>query len=92
LQLVTQFMRSEGHVAYQSGDESEADRQLTAAVSALTRVDMQLYAALTRRRLATLAGGDRRRALQRESDDDMAAQGIRNPAAITRLLVPGFPD
>ena len=53
---------------------------------------MQLYAAVARRRLAGLVGGDRGQSLRREADEWMASQEIRNPAAMTRLLAPGFPD
>jgi hypothetical protein len=35
-------------------------------------------------------GGQRGRALQRDANDWMAAQEIRNPAALARLIAPGF--
>ena len=53
---------------------------------------MQLYAAVTRRRLAGLVKGDGGRELRRQSDEWMAAQDVRNPALLTRMLAPGFPD
>jgi hypothetical protein len=31
------------------------------------------------------------RALQRRAEEWMAAQNIKNPAAMTRMLAPGFP-
>ena len=54
--------------------------------------DMQLYAAVARRRLAALVGGDRGRELRRESDAYMTAQDVRNPAAMSRLIAPGLPE
>jgi hypothetical protein len=48
--------------------------------------------AVTRRRLGTLRRDDRGRALQREAESWMAAQQIRNPIRLTRMLAPGFPD
>ena len=37
-------------------------------------------------------GGERGRALVNEADAWMAAQGIRNPARMARLIAPGFPE
>ena len=65
---------------------------MAAAVTACERADMKLYAAVARRRLGMLQADDRGRALVREADAFMAAQGIRNPARMTRLIAPGFPD
>jgi eukaryotic-like serine/threonine-protein kinase len=66
--------------------------RLEEAVAAFDRADMRLYAAAARRRLARLLDGDRRDELVRESDAYMAAEDIRNPQAMTRLLAPGFPE
>jgi len=52
---------------------------------------MQLYAAVSRRRLGALVKGDRGRELLRQSDEWMAAQDVRNSALLTRMLAPGFP-
>jgi tetratricopeptide (TPR) repeat protein/predicted Ser/Thr protein kinase len=81
-----------GALAYSDGDIASATRHLTHAVEAFDRADMCLYAAAARRRLAAITGGDRADLLRRESDSYMAAEDIRNPASMTRLLAPGFPD
>ena len=79
-------------LANQHGDSNAAARLLNDAIDAFTLADMHLYAVAARRRLAAIVGGDRGRALQREAADWMAAQEVRNPAALTRLVAPGFPD
>jgi hypothetical protein len=53
---------------------------------------MRLYAAAARRRLGRLIGGDAGKALLVEADTWMASQGIKNPARMTAMLAPGFPD
>ena len=61
---------------------------LPATVSPVVR----LYAAVTRRRLGALVTGDRGRDLRRQADEWMATQDVRNPALLTRMFAPGFPD
>jgi len=65
---------------------------LARAADGFDRAEMHLYAAVTRRRLGALVKGERGRELQRQSDEWMAAQDVRNPALLTRMLAPGFPD
>jgi hypothetical protein len=79
-------------VAHLDGRESAAVEQLTGALEAFSAADMQLYAAVARRRLGALVGGDRGRDLRRESDAYMAAEDIRNPTAMARLIAPGLPE
>lgn len=81
-----------GALAYSGGQMTAAVTHLTLAVEAFDRADMRLYAAATRRRLGAITSGDRAEVLRRESDAYMAAEDIRNPAAMTRLLAPGFRD
>jgi hypothetical protein len=69
----------------------EARQFLTAALDAFERLGMNLYAAATRRRLAELQPREHA-GLLRQSDEWMAAQEIRNPGRITRLIAPGFAD
>ena len=52
---------------------------------------MPLYAAVARRRLGALLGGDAGRDLVAQADSWMAGQGIVNPSRMTALFAPGFP-
>jgi|RhiMethySRZTD1v2_1073278.scaffolds.fasta_scaffold00880_4 eukaryotic-like serine/threonine-protein kinase len=79
-------------LAHAEGGHDTAVARLEEAVAAFDRADMRLYAAAARRRLAAITNGDRAEALRRESDAYMADEDIRNPASMTRLLAPGFPD
>lgn len=77
-------------LARQQGDAESAAALLADAIDMFTQVDMHLYAAVARRRLGAIVGGQRGRALQREANEWMAAQEIRNPAAMAGLVAPGF--
>ena len=79
-------------VTYLEGRPGDARDMLAAAVTAFERADMKLHAAVARRRLGVLQDDERGRALVDEADAWMAAQGIRNPARMARLIAPGFPD
>ena len=72
------------------GDREAARVQLTAAAAAFDAVDLALHAAVARRRLGRLLGGDEGRALIVAADVWMAGQTIRNPERMTALLAPGF--
>jgi hypothetical protein len=61
------------------------------AADRFDRADMQLYAAVARRRIGALQDDAHGRELRRQAEDWMAAQAIRNPTAFTRMLAPGFP-
>ena len=74
------------------GRSALAPDLLERAAADFDRADMQLYAAITRRRLGALVKGDRGRDLRRQADEWMAAQDVRNPALLTRMLAPGFPE
>jgi hypothetical protein len=51
---------------------------------------MGLYAAVARRRLGQLLGGDEGEPLFAQAEELMRAQAIVNPAAITDMLAPGW--
>jgi tetratricopeptide (TPR) repeat protein len=77
-------------VAYQRNDLAEANANLSEALNGFEVADMHLYAAATRRRLGEVMGGQRGEHLVEEAARWMRSQKIRNPAALTRMLVPGF--
>ena len=79
-------------VAHQEGDRHAAVKGLVAAVDGFDAADMQLYAAICRRRLGFLVEGDQGRVFRADAGHWMAAQEIVNPAAMSRLIAPGFPD
>jgi hypothetical protein len=79
-------------VTFLEGRSGEAGEMLAAAVTAFERADMGSHAAAARRRLGGLQHDEGGRALVDEADAWMTAHGIRNPARMTRMLAPGFPD
>jgi eukaryotic-like serine/threonine-protein kinase len=78
--------------AYLDGDASSVLAYLHEAAERATRADMNLYAAVARRRIGAVQSDAQGRELQREAEAWMAAQQIKNPVAMTRMLAPGFPD
>jgi serine/threonine protein kinase len=83
-----QFIR--GGIALRRGDAAKAEELLTKAAASFEAVDMNLCAAVTRRRLGELMGGDRGRALVEEADRWMMMQQIQNPAQWAAMYSPGF--
>jgi serine/threonine protein kinase/tetratricopeptide (TPR) repeat protein len=79
-------------IASLESDTVLALRHLHAAADGFDRANMQLYAAVARRRVGAVQEDDHGREAQRHADEWMAAQNIKNPPAMTRMLVPGFPD
>ena len=79
-------------IASLEGRTALAVNHLRDAAGRFENADMRLYAAVARRRLGALEADAPGRDLQRQADEWMAAQQIRNPAAMTRMLAPGFPD
>ena len=77
-------------IAHLEKEPALAIRCLEDAIDRFDRADMKLYAAVARRRIGALREDDRGRETGREADAWMAAQNIRNPAAMTRMLAPGF--
>jgi eukaryotic-like serine/threonine-protein kinase len=78
-------------VAYLEGSTPLALRCLHEAADRFERADMNLYLAVARRRIGALQNDEHGRELQRHGENWMAAQKIKNPASMTRMLAPGFP-
>ena len=77
-------------VANLSGDRARAVAELRAAVTTFVAADMNLYAAVARRRLGALVGGDEGRTLVEQAETFMRTQQIADPDAIGEMLAPGF--
>ena len=78
-------------VAHLEGEEALAVRCLDDAIDRFDQADMKLYAAVARRRIGALWHDEERgRELSQQADEWMAAQNIKNPTAMTRMLAPGF--
>ncbi len=72
------------------GRPDAAIAPLRAAATALRTQDMGLYAAVAGRQLGLLVGGDEGTRLRADAESWMAAQTIRDPAAIARVFAPGL--
>jgi hypothetical protein len=79
-------------IAYVEGSTPLALKCLHDAADRFDRADMKLYAAVARRRIGALQDDAPGRELQRQAEEWMAAQHIKNPVCMTRMLAPGFPD
>ena len=79
-------------IAYVEGSSALALSCLHDAADRFDRADMKLYAAVARRRIGGLQDDAPGRELQRQAEEWMAAQHIKNPVGMTRMLAPGFPD
>jgi tetratricopeptide (TPR) repeat protein len=79
-------------IASVEGRREEAVACLHEAAEKFQRADMKLYLAITRCRLGMLQRDDPGQALRYEAESWMAAQQIKNPMCLTRMLAPGFPD
>jgi hypothetical protein len=80
-----------GGAAYLRCDRDAAVARLVEAEAGFTSAEMALYAAAARLRRGQLLG-DAGRDLVATADEWMAGQRICNPAAMTRMCAPGFPD
>ena len=79
-------------VVHLEGNTRFALERLHEAAARFDRADMKLYAAVTRRRIGVLEDSTHAREMQRQADEWMASQRIKNPPAMTRTLAAGFPD
>ncbi|MHC4398880.1 MAG: hypothetical protein ACYTG0_04290, partial [Planctomycetota bacterium] len=78
-------------LAAAGGDVSTTSARLKDAITHFTARDMELHAAIARRRLGELTGGDAGSRLIAEADSWMLGQNIVVPDRITGLYAPGFP-
>jgi hypothetical protein len=75
-------------VAAARGDRSRAARLFALAIEQLDAVDMNLYAAASRRRLGETLGGSEGQAQLEIADSWMNEQGIRKPARMADVFAP----
>ncbi len=73
-----------------SGRVDEAIALSREALAVLESSETMLYASAVKRSLGIQLGGDEGDALIAEADEWMGAQRIQNPAAMSRMLVPGL--
>src|SRR4029450_7207613 len=81
----------QGGVAYVEGSTPLALRCLHDAAERFDRADMKLYAAVARCRIGTLQDDAPGHELRQQAEEWMAAQHIKNPVCMPRMLAPGFP-
>jgi hypothetical protein len=79
-------------IANVEGNRAVALQLLHEALGRFERADMNLYANVTRRRIGVLQQGATGRELLGHANAWMAAQQIKNPMCMTRMLAPGFSD
>jgi hypothetical protein len=72
--------------------DQEATDELRAAVALLDEHETMLIASTARLRLATMIGEGDGKPLSAEVDQWMSEQCIDNPARMTAMLIPGWPD
>jgi eukaryotic-like serine/threonine-protein kinase len=73
-------------------DQARAIALLDQAGRALERGDMSLLAAAARRQQGMLMDSQAGQQLMREADAAMSARGVARPAAVARMLAPGFAE
>jgi hypothetical protein len=79
-----------GGVAFARGDRAAALAHVDKAAQNYEAGEMRLHAAVARRRVGQLRGGDEGRAIVSESEWWMTDQGVRNPLKLARIIAPGF--
>ncbi len=72
-----------------AGERADAIDWLRRAVERAEGVEMALHAWAARHQLGAILGGDEGKALLAQAEQSMAAEGVRAPARMARLLVPG---
>ena len=76
-------------IASVRGDWIQAARRIGFAVTYFAMTDMVLYAAVSRRCLGTILGGEKGKALVDSADAWMREQKIKDPAGFAAMLAPG---
>ncbi len=88
--LMTPTARAFGGVACElAGDEAGAIAAYRDGIPGLEASDTHLFANAFRDRLGRLVGGDEGQALRATTHAWLVAEGVRDPAAILSMLVPG---
>jgi len=77
-------------VAHQRGKQAPAAALLKEAIQSFEKAEMRLHASAARRRLGELLRDERGQNMVSEADAWMTEQKIKNPEAMTRMVVPGF--
>jgi hypothetical protein len=72
-----------------TGNIDDAKRKFEHAVESLRELDMELYSAISRRRLGQILGGAEGHELIQRADAAIGAQNIADVAKMTELLLPG---
>jgi hypothetical protein len=79
-------------IAYLEGSTPLSLKHLRDAADRFDCADMNHYTAVAKRRIGELEDTPQGRRFRRQAEEWMAMQSIKNPAAMTRMLAPGFPD
>jgi hypothetical protein len=79
-------------IAMQRGDRPTAVAQLQLAVSGFEAAEMGMYATAARRRLGQVLGGEQGRGFIESATAAMSSRHVQNPARLTAMLAPGFPE
>ncbi len=75
-----------------AGDPEQATELLRRGYRWAERSETLLYALPAARRLGARLGGEAGAALIRSANAGFERRGVVDPAAMTRVFVPGFPD
>jgi serine/threonine protein kinase len=81
-----------GILALRAGDRSTSARLLRESITIFNTHQMPNSVAGVRRCLGILLGGGEGRAMVDEADAEMRSLGVRNPARLTAMWLPGFGD
>ncbi len=75
--------------ALTSGQHEAASEHLDRAERAFAEADMEVHAAVARLRLGEITGSARGAELVAEGTSRLAAQGVKSPPKVARMLAPG---